>query len=61
MARDNKAAYTQLAVDAGRLVLDIYDIIKPLDPKNLPQELVEVLRPFIEYASLYPSLLSANI
>jgi hypothetical protein len=50
VARDNKAAYTQLAVDAGRLVLDIYDIIKRLDPnlKNLPQELVEVLRPFIE-------------
>jgi len=58
VARDNKAAYTQLAVDAGRLVLDIYDIIKRLDPnlKNLPLELVEVLRPFIEYASLYPSL-----
>jgi hypothetical protein len=49
-AKDNKAAYALLAEDAARLVLDIHDIVKLLDPKNLPQDLVNDLHPFIEYA-----------
>jgi hypothetical protein len=56
-AKDNKGAYTQLAQDAGRFVLTITEIVKPLNPKNLPPDLVQDIRSLIEYAPLFPPLL----
>jgi hypothetical protein len=48
-AKDNKGAYAQLAQDAGRFVLTITDIVKPLNPKNLPQDLVQDIQSLIKY------------
>jgi len=60
-AKDNKGAYAQLTQDAGRFVLMITDIVKPLNPKNLPADLVQDIQSLIEYAPPSHLYLSTDI